>query len=338
MNTSSWVRLCTLFDLGDLLTDAQPVIGGLLHRMWHLETTKGQFAVKQLSSRIMQRPGIREAYRRSEQIAASMVAAGIPAATALISADGNRETVQEIGDQTFIVYEWINGTMLGGGSVPPAQAGIMGSVLGQIHSLHLDLPDLELPSVSTHSDWNELLQSAEEQHIAWSQAVRAALPLLIEWSSACEAADERLNRDLVVSHRDLDQKNVLWRDSQSPILIDWESAGLTNPTAEVVGLALNWAGWPLTAPQESIFAAALTGYSSAYDKSISTHVKTDALRGVVGNLLGWLEFNMRRSVGKANFSADERQLGERETVIALNGLQMLWSNLDLWTEWLASYL
>jgi Ser/Thr protein kinase RdoA (MazF antagonist) len=338
MNTLYFARLCTLFDLGDLLTDAQPVSGGLLHQMWHLETTKGQFAVKQLSPRIMQRLGIRDAYRRSERIAASMAAAGIPAAAALASSDGKQETVQEMDDQTFIVYEWISGAMLGSGSVDPAQAGIIGKLLGQIHSLHLHLPDLEIPSVSTYSDWNELLLRAEEQHIAWSKRIRAALPLLIEWSSACEAADERLNRHLVVSHRDLDPKNVLWRDAQSPILIDWESAGLTNPTAEVVRLALNWAGWPLTLPQESAFAAVLRGYHAADQTFISTNEKADALRGVAGNLLGWLELNMRRSVGEESFSVAERQLGERETDTTLTGLQMLWSNVDLWTEWLARYL
>jgi predicted Ser/Thr protein kinase len=33
-----------------------------------------------------------------------------------------------------------------------------------------------------------------------------------------------LNKNTVVSHGDLDQKNVLWDKTGKPILIDWESA------------------------------------------------------------------------------------------------------------------
>lgn len=45
-----------------------------------------------------------------------------------------------------------------------------------------------------------------------------------------------------MSHRDLDQKNVLWNTDNHPHLIDWESAGWTNPMVELVTMALNWGG------------------------------------------------------------------------------------------------
>jgi thiamine kinase-like enzyme len=33
-----------------------------------------------------------------------------------------------------------------------------------------------------------------------------------------------INNNLIVSHRDIDQKNVLWDNVGNPMVIDWESS------------------------------------------------------------------------------------------------------------------
>lgn len=43
----------------------------------------------------------------------------------------------------------------------------------------------------------------------------------------------------VISHRDLDPKNVMW-DGMNPYLIDWEAAGPVNPYQEFLEVALYW--------------------------------------------------------------------------------------------------
>jgi thiamine kinase-like enzyme len=47
---------------------------------------------------------------------------------------------------------------------------------------------------------------------------------IIEINTAFQNTVSLLKTQIVVSHGDLDQKNVLWNKNNSPILIDWECA------------------------------------------------------------------------------------------------------------------
>lgn len=49
-----------------------------------------------------------------------------------------------------------------------------------------------------------------------------------------------LNSESVLSHGDIDQKNVLWNQDNSPTVIDWEAAGYVNPMVELFTAALYW--------------------------------------------------------------------------------------------------
>lgn len=44
---------------------------------------------------------------------------------------------------------------------------------------------------------------------------------------------------MVISHRDLDSKNVMW-NQYNPVLIDWESAGYINPMQDLIETAIYW--------------------------------------------------------------------------------------------------
>ena len=43
----------------------------------------------------------------------------------------------------------------------------------------------------------------------------------------------------VISHRDLDPKNVMWKE-KNPYIIDWEAAGYVNPYQELVEVLNYW--------------------------------------------------------------------------------------------------
>jgi thiamine kinase-like enzyme len=53
---------------------------------------------------------------------------------------------------------------------------------------------------------------------------------------------------------------VIWRDSTSPVLIDWEGAGLINPTEEVINVAMEWAGMTEILFRKNIFSAVIESY------------------------------------------------------------------------------
>ncbi|HEV8191600.1 MAG TPA: hypothetical protein VGP82_08960, partial [Ktedonobacterales bacterium] len=72
-------ELCSMLGLGTPTGDAQPVPGGLLHRMWRLTTTSGAYAVKELDPIFVGHPGAVAFFENTERIASLMARAGIPA-------------------------------------------------------------------------------------------------------------------------------------------------------------------------------------------------------------------------------------------------------------------
>ncbi len=52
MNPNSLNQIVLHFNLGDPLQPLVRVYGGLLHKMWRLDTNKGSYAIKQLSKAI----------------------------------------------------------------------------------------------------------------------------------------------------------------------------------------------------------------------------------------------------------------------------------------------
>ena len=333
MDTAQTARLCAFFQLGEPIYTPQAVQGGMLHRLWRLQTTRGVFAIKQLNPVIMRKAGIRDAYRLTERIAEAMSVRGVPAAVAL-KGEGDGGTVQEIGNATYIVYDWIEGETLSVQAVEPERTYLIGTILARMHGLsQQDFPELELPDEEAFSEdeWDMLTFQASDRDIPWTQQVRNALPLLIEWSKLATEASKILSRTSVISHRDLDQKNVIWQDVLSPVVIDWEASGLTNPSMDVVGAALYWSGQNVQPPREESFHALLEGYVKSggviHDSGIV------ALHGVIGNWLGWLLFNMHRSLGESVNSEEERQLGMRETTRTLSTLRALATNAEMWAHW-----
>lgn len=338
MDTAQTARLCAVFGLGEPIYTPQAVQGGMLHRLWRLHTSHGVFAIKQLNPVIMRKVGIRNAYRLTERIAEAMSVRGVPAIVAL-KGEGDGGTVQEIGDITCIVYDWIEGETLSIQAVEPERTLLMGVILAHMHGLsQQDFPELEPHDQESfpEDEWDMLTFQASDRDIPWTQQVRNALPLLVEWSKLATEADKILRQTSVISHRDLDQKNVMWRNATSPVVIDWEAAGLTNPTMDVVGTALYWSGQTVQPPREESFHALLEGYIQAggvlHDPGIV------ALHGVIGNWLGWLLFNMHRSLGESVNSEEERQLGVRETTRTLSTLRALSTNAEVWAQWVDTWL
>ncbi|MBV9710990.1 MAG: hypothetical protein JO011_08765, partial [Ktedonobacteraceae bacterium] len=60
----------------------------------------------------------------------------------------------------------------------------------------------------------------------------------------------------------------------------------------------------------------------------------DTLYGVLGIWLGWLLFNMRRSLGEATLDEEEQQLSIRETPLALARLRTLAHYAEQWANWI----
>ena len=253
MDEKTWQDICAAYGLGTSDGPLQAVTGGLKHRLYRARTAQGEYAVKVLNPRLLREPGRMTRYERAEQIAQAAARAGLPAVLALPGPDG---PVQVVGPATVMVFPWLSGTTLPPAPAPPDAARRVGALLGRLHALTPEVAGLEPPAPPRFSDahWSGLARRARAEGAAWAGAVSAALPHLAAWSENARQARAALGDDWVATHRDMDQKNVLWSDPHTPLLLDWEEAGAMNPLLEVMGAALNWAGQAAGSPAEAPFA------------------------------------------------------------------------------------
>lgn len=328
MDELALAELCNRYDLGKPTAALEPVTGGLLHRVYRLQTTQGQFAIKVLNPTIMQYANVRENFRRSECIARAVAAANIPAVTALQSVG---DIIQDIGQAAVIVFPWMDAQALSSAPARPGQARQIGRILGRIHALplHFGEPPSSEPQTlpdAEDAEWAFLVAEAEKQQAAWASALRHSLPDIAAWIRSSKEARQTLQGGWVISHGDLDQKNVLWADEQTPWLIDWEAAGYVQPAIEAVGAALNWGGQASGTLEIASFEAFLEGYRQ--EAALKLEEVRCGLRAYCGDWCGWLKHSMGRSLGLAASDPEERALGTRETFSTLRALHSAAINIS----------
>jgi Ser/Thr protein kinase RdoA (MazF antagonist) len=335
MKSAQIAYLCTACDLGVPLGTPRAVPGGSLHETWRLDTTQGTYAVKQLNPALLGQPGMTDLYQQTERIAAKIAAHGLPAVTAI---DRQGEVLQRYEDDVFLVSRWMDGEALLPDDITLERLQQVGAMLARLHAL--PLPQAELPPLNwkpfSDDDWDMLTIHAADLGVPWAYQVRAMMPRLVEWGKWYEEASEHLNYTLVVSHRNLDPENVLWRGEDGFSIVDWESAGLINPVVDLVETALIWSGLTTGAPSAERFAALMQGYVQA--GGMVQETGRNALRGCLGIWLGWLLFTMYRSLGIAVASDEERQHAIKQTPHVLAIVRMLAGHLELWAEWVDKWL
>ncbi len=321
MDNNQTLAICSAFQLGKTLNDIVPIHGGLIHRMWRLDTEYGSYAIKELDRAIMKRPRIHESYIQSEEIASFLKGQNIPAVTALIR---NKTPLFETGGAIVMVFPWIEAQTLTLNQVTPEHAHQIGRLVAYIHAVKMSSVDFPIPEIHfiATERWQTHIVQARNKQMPWAEEAHKNLPNLIAWTDLSRKAKQQLNNHLIISHRDMDPKNVMWRNANSPLLIDWEGAGLINPTAEIINVAMEWAGMTEVTFRENIFAAVISGYRANQGR-IATEEVQAAFHGLMGGLLDWLEFNMFRSIDSSKFDTETQQLGVTETAMTLNKLHFL---------------
>jgi aminoglycoside phosphotransferase (APT) family kinase protein len=162
-----------------------------------------------------------------------------------------------------------------------------------------------------------LVDFAEGYHIELADTLRRGLPAFRDIAQRQPESAAALEAHLVISHGDLDQKNVLWDDSDNPWLIDWECARWMNPTHEALMQALNWSG-VVGEFSPAVFKAFIAAYRQAGGHIDNQHLGA-AYQCVLGDWLNWLMYNVGRCM-----DADEpaqRDTGQKQVALSLAALQ-----------------
>ncbi len=283
MNHNHLKFLCVHFNLGLPKQEPTRVYGGLLHIMWRLDTDKASFAIKQLSSHInLSDTRIIKNYELSESIAARFIEQGIPAICAISKTGQYLFIIEGTG---FLVYPWLDAKALQEHAVSEEHALKIAVILAKMHCLNLDEPQITQPEFYLHT--NEKIMSLI--HKTKILSLKKYQDTILAANQAYQNALKGLKNNLVVSHGDLDQKNVLWDSSNNPILIDWEAACKINPTYDIVNTAFYWSGITSNFNKE-LFVKMIKAYQNAGGVIKPEHIAA-ACYGAF-SWIGWLVYNI----------------------------------------------
>ncbi len=292
MNQTHLKHLIQHFNLGQQVQPPERVHGGLLHIMWRLDTDKGSYAIKQLSKDIdLKNEQVIKNYELSEKIASRFSALGIPAVSAIENTGQYLFIIEGTG---FLLYPWVKAKALDQHAVSEAHSLKIAKVLAKMHVLNLNVPEITEAQFYTHTNQNilELLDKAENFNCSFAENLRKNQKNILLANEAYQNAISILKTHIVVSHGDLDQKNVLWDSSNNPILIDWEAACKIDPTYDIIGTAFNWSGITSNFDKDLFFKMIET-----YQKAGGVINKKHVVAACDGcfSWIGWLVYNIERS-------------------------------------------
>ena len=329
VNNHLFNKICDESKLGEIIGVPVSISGGLLHKMYAIETDKGKYAVKILNPQIMLRPDAMMNYINSERVA-NLVSKKVPAVPAKIIY-GN--FIQTIDSQFYIVFDWIESIPLNSSVINSSHSEKMGSILADIHST--DFSELHLKKdLATHEqsvNWKYYIQQGQKSNAEWVESLIEIVDKLYEWSALAYKANRVLSTNLVISHRDLDPKNVLW-NKDNPVIIDWEAAGYVNPMHELIETAIYWSKDKTENIVKERFFAFINGYKKRNGETQADW--STVLENGFSGKLGWLEYNLKRSLWIECTDGEEQKMGTTEVVGTIKEIKYYAEIISKLVNWL----
>lgn len=312
--------ICKLFSqcsLPDVIGDITPVSGGLMHKMYKVQTARGTYAVKCLNPQIMKRPGVFENYARAEALEKILEENSIPVVPAL-TFDGQK--MLESDGRYFYIFSWQDGHITDPENISKEQCFRAGEILGQIHSLEPQNVEAFEPELS-NIDFKGYLKKAEEKQSPFFSMLKENIDLLEYAQSKLNEARKMLPPMKAISNDDMDPKNIMWNKGEA-FVIDLECLGYSNPIESCLNLSLQWSGTVNGKFNIENLTAFYKGYLSSYDNGFRSY---DELFGIAYTWVEWLDYNLKRALGIEVSADEEVQLGQTETINTINRIKYLHS-------------
>lgn len=304
--------LCHKLDFGCIRNQPQKVLGGLLHEMVKIETTKGLYAVKVLNPSIMKRKDVIRNYIFSEKVAKIAYLYDIPVVPAL----GSDSCLHFIDGSYFMVFEWVEAKSLTPAQVTPYHCEEIGKILARIHKINFSSIEEKNMGMTAFDGfpWDDYFGFKNMSSIALLKVKER----IYHWEKEVKLVSDDVFSNQIISHRDMDCKNVLWDKKNRPIIIDWEAAGFINPLQELIDVAIAWSDGETEDFKLQHFIKVVESYI-ANGGSIIDDIFAVLSYGYKGKL-EWLEYNVKRSLGIESNCIDEQELGTKEVIKTINAL------------------
>jgi hypothetical protein len=290
------------FDLGDQVGRLEEVAGAWSNRVFRLEVDGRVYAVKQVLDPWQVEDWferIDEAWRLERHAIAAGVSAPAPVPN---PADGSWRADVECADgqelATVRVHHWVDGRPAPTTAAPEALARWCGATLATIHGLDLRPTRPEVFRARDEANvhrWPGIVEAVSRAGVPWAEAAVAASDPVRRTGELLRAGTEGAG---CMSHRDIDQKNLLLAGSD-PVLCDWDVAGPVATRAELADVALSMARWE----RPEIARTTLEAYRNAGG---DTGAITPAdVAPMLLSSIDWAVLNIERALGTGR----EQRLG-----------------------------
>lgn len=302
-------KITETLHLGILTATPTRVTGGLMHRMYKLETTTGTYAVKLLNPTIMKRPDAPGNFQRAEKLESVLVQNNIPCVPAL-EIDGAK--MHCIDGQYLYVFHWIKGKSILWEKLTKEHCETAGALLAKVHKIEQSYVPAEIDEI--HVDWDRYIAQASENCPEIATELAKHRDLFYSSQDQFNQALQNIPSITTICNGDMDCKNVLWVDGQ-PLMIDLECLDYGNPTWEMFRLALDWSGDVLCKINFEHLKAFLIAYRQEFNKrndttnSATPDVILSDLYGLGFGWLDWLDYNIKRALMLECSDEKERRLG-----------------------------
>ncbi len=313
-------------NLGKEILSISKITGGLSHRMYKVVTDKKVYAIKELNQGIMKRKTACENFVFSEKVTDIVIKNGIHAISAI---NVNNDIIKNIDNNYFMIFEWFDGEILNAEDISLLHCKAIGEILAQIHNI--DFSEIEEDKRKRIDikkfNWREYLKKAKKINRKYAQILNKNIDILYQLNQKSNEALLYANQNLIISHTDLDRKNVMWKNNV-PYIIDWEASGYINPILELIQVAWYWSGGDI----ENIDYDKFKTVISTYKKYIKRNIDEDISKLIYADIysgLEWLDYNFRRALCIGNlYDNDEIKLAENEIEQSINEIKYNVGQMD----------
>ena len=290
-------QVLSVFGLEGSVQAVGSVAGAWSHRVYRFETTGGVFAVKE-----MRNPwgdaGWQEWLEEAWTFELAAIGAGVSAPRPV----PNPTTGGPLGwvgrhdgtrDAPVRVHHWVPGDRVGPGPVTPSVARWAGETLAVLHGLRVQPVDrsrFPVISTATAQAWPALVEAAGGARPEWAHDLANLGPAVATIAALAEATAAAPDQAEVVSHGDVDQKNMVM-GAGGPVLCDWDVAAPLVPRRELADVALSLGAWE----QLDIARQVIAAYRHAGGGHYA--IEPADLGPAMMSGLDWLAINVERAIG-----------------------------------------
>ena len=158
---------------------------------------------------------------------------------------------------------------------------------------------------------------------------------IMRWDRDAVTGLHEASQNQVISHRDLDPKNVMWKND-APYIIDWEAAGYVNPFQELIEVLNYWISDETGKYGKAKFDALMQAYT---ENNNINNVNWDVILSCsFDGMLGWLEYNLKRALGMEGSGINDQEEGIQQTQGTIYELKKYENQIEQLKVWLDEFV